>query len=49
MSLKLRVFDFLHFEDIGGLWVLEVLLDLIFIIYLECLKLSSQLLFQLIR
>ena len=48
MTFELWMLDLLHFEDVCALWVFQVLLYILFIIYLKMLKTSSELLLQLV-
>jgi hypothetical protein len=41
--------DFLHFKDVGGFRVLQVLSDLVFVVELEGLEFSLKLLLHLVR
>jgi hypothetical protein len=49
VSLELGVLHFLHLEDIGAFWILQVLLHVILIVKFETFQPFSQLLFQLVR
>jgi hypothetical protein len=49
VTLELRMLDFLHFKDVGGFRVLQVLSDLVFVVELEGLEFSLELLLHLVR